>query len=97
MLELDLVLNAFVERYLPSLKPHEFEVLHALLDLSDPELLDYLMGHAEPATAAECDLIGLMRSVNVDLQSQQSFTQAPGGQARGTIQDASGALPTARN
>jgi antitoxin CptB len=62
MLELDLVLKAFVERHLATLEPHKLEVFGTLLERPDPELLDYFMGHKEPLAAEERELIGLIRA-----------------------------------
>ena len=63
MLELDLVLEAFLERDLPDLSPLKLQALHALLDRPDPELLDYVMGHQEPDAADQRELVALMRTV----------------------------------
>ena len=60
MLELDLVLSAFLERHLDQLDASEIEALKVLLALPDPDLLDLVMG-AEPEGAAEHELIALMR------------------------------------
>ena len=69
MLELDLVLNAFLERHLASLDPGRLDSLRELLERPDPELLDYVMGHAEPAAAGERDLVALMRDLNASVKS----------------------------
>ena len=61
MLELDLVLSAFLERHLDQLDASEIEALKVLLALPDPDLLDLVMGRAEPEGAAEHELIALMR------------------------------------
>jgi antitoxin CptB len=63
MLELDLVLDAFLKRYLPSLAPGELDALRALLERPDPELLDYVMGHQDPGGREERELVALMRTV----------------------------------
>ena len=67
MLELDLVLNAFLERDFARLEPRKVEALCALLERPDPELLDYIMGHQEPAESDERELVGLMRTVNTSI------------------------------
>ena len=48
MLELDLVLERFIDRQYATLTPSERVALERLLDLSDPELLDYCNGAALP-------------------------------------------------
>jgi antitoxin CptB len=62
MLELDLVLNAFLQRHLETLDAEKLDTLTALLERPDPELLDYVMGHEEPAAAQERELVNLMRA-----------------------------------
>src|SRR5689334_24913526 len=97
LLELDLVLNAFVQRYLADLQSQELDVLLALLERPDPELLDFLMGHCEPDTAAERDLVSLMRSVNVQPIARYADTSAANAEARTTIHHIGGVVPSARN
>ena len=64
MLELDLVLKAFVERHLDGLDATELEVFQAVLAYPDPMLLAVVMGHAEPEDAAEREIVALLRNVN---------------------------------
>lgn len=61
MLELDLVLNDFLERYLGALDPAGIEAFKALLALPDPDLLDFVMGRGDPENPRERELIALMR------------------------------------
>ena len=63
MLELDLVLNAFVERHLDGLDAAQLEVFQAVLAYPDPTLLAVVMGHAEPEEAAERDIVAKLRAV----------------------------------
>ena len=63
MLELDLVLSAFVERHLDGLDATELEVFQAVLAYPDPTLLAVVMGHAEPEEAAERDIVAMLRAV----------------------------------
>ena len=51
MLELDLVLAAFLDRYYLGLDGRQVELFKELLDQPDNELLDLVMGRAEPADA----------------------------------------------
>ena len=64
MLELDLVLNAFVERHLDGLDAKDLEVFQAVLAYPDPTLLAVVMGQAEPEDAVESEIVALLRSVN---------------------------------
>lgn len=62
MLELDLVLNRFLERHLAGLEPRKLDTLLALLERADPELLDFVMGLDQPDGAEERELVALMRA-----------------------------------
>ena len=64
MLELDLVLNAFVERHLDALDATELEVFQAVLAYPDPTLLAIVMGQEEPEDAAEREIVARLRAVN---------------------------------
>lgn len=48
MLELDLILQRFLENDLEHLSRHELELFDSLLSCTDPELFAWLMGHEEP-------------------------------------------------
>jgi antitoxin CptB len=61
MLELDLVLTAFLERHLDSLGPRGLATLRTLLELPDPELFDLVMGRGQAEGADERQLVALMR------------------------------------
>jgi succinate dehydrogenase flavin-adding protein (antitoxin of CptAB toxin-antitoxin module) len=62
MLELDLVLKAFLERHLESLDSEKLGAFVALLERTDPELLDLVMGHAEAELPAERAVLTLLRA-----------------------------------
>ena len=80
MLELDLVLNAFIDKYLTNLAGPELGTLRGLLERPDPVLLDFVMGHAEPEAADERDMVALMRSIAVP---HGRHSLAPTGEIRG--------------
>jgi antitoxin CptB len=61
MLELDLVLAAFLERHFDALGPSGLTALRKLLELPDPELLDLVMGRGQAEGAEERELVALMR------------------------------------
>ena len=52
MLELDLLLQGFLERGYDQLKPAQQQQFEALLALPDPQLLDYLL-YAQPVDKTE--------------------------------------------
>jgi succinate dehydrogenase flavin-adding protein (antitoxin of CptAB toxin-antitoxin module) len=70
MLELDLVLNAFVQRHLATLTPRELDTFRGILERPDPELLDLVMAHTDPEDTAERELIRLMRAVTTSPRIQ---------------------------
>lgn len=47
--ELDALLGGWLEAHSASMDEAQFVAFGALLDQQDPELWDWLMGHAEPA------------------------------------------------
>jgi len=62
MLELDLMLEGFLERHLDRLDPRQLEMLEELLEYPDNDLLDLLMGRAELADARCAPLLEVMRA-----------------------------------
>ena len=64
MLELDLVLNAFLERHLDELDPSGIEAFKRLLERPDPELLDLVMGRAETENMGEGAVLAKIRRAN---------------------------------
>ena len=69
MLELDLVLDAFMERHFAGLDSARREAFGRLLDLSDPELLDLVMGREEGASPDDREVLALVRSARCDERS----------------------------
>lgn len=61
MLELDLVLNAFVERMFGRLDAGQIDAFRDLLEYPDQELLDLIMRRAEPENAAVRGVLELVR------------------------------------
>ena len=61
MLELDLVLNAFVDGMLERLDAGQVDAFRALLEYPDQELLDLIMGRAEPGDAGVRGVLELVR------------------------------------
>ncbi|TAL63463.1 MAG: succinate dehydrogenase assembly factor 2 family protein [Legionella sp.] len=48
MLELDLILQKFLDKRVDSLSENELQLFDQLLSCTDPELFTWLMGHEEP-------------------------------------------------
>jgi antitoxin CptB len=63
LLELDLVLERFVERHLDALDRAELDAFRELLTFDDGDLFDMVMGRAEPQNAQLNDVLEKMRSV----------------------------------
>lgn len=61
MLELDLLLNRFLDLGFADLDPGQRATLERLLAYQDQILYDWLMGHAVPADAAIRDLLQQIR------------------------------------
>ena len=61
MLELDLILNKFVERHFARLAPAKIAAFNALLARTDPELLDLVMGRTDAIEPVEREVLALMR------------------------------------
>ena len=61
MLELDLVLERFVERHLAGLEPARLAAFRGLLSRTDPELLDLVMGRLDATAPDERAVLALVR------------------------------------
>ncbi|HEU5284728.1 MAG TPA: succinate dehydrogenase assembly factor 2 [Burkholderiales bacterium] len=61
LLELDLVLERFLERVYARLTPEERDVFKGLLERSDNELWDLVSGRTEPPAGPEAHLVRLLR------------------------------------
>jgi len=62
MLELDLLLQPFVENVYDALSPEDKHKFHLLLDLQDQELLECLMLQTPPQDDSLNDIISQVRS-----------------------------------
>jgi antitoxin CptB len=67
LLENDLILTRFLDRYASELDAGQLDALNTLLDQTDNDLLDLLLARTEPAgvvdTAPVRSLLALMRSL----------------------------------
>ena len=61
MLELDLVLGAFVERQFGRLDARQIAAFRELLEYQDQDLLDLVMGRAEPQDETVRGVLDLVR------------------------------------
>jgi antitoxin CptB len=63
MLELDLILNAFLEKHFDELESPELDAFRVLLACPDPQLLNLIMGHEEPVGRQACEVVARLRKV----------------------------------
>lgn len=69
LLENDLLMERFFSQHASALTEHHRQGLEVLLDLSDNDLLDYLLGRASPPQAwptAAQDVLTMMRPTPAD-------------------------------
>lgn len=59
--ELDVLLGGWLEAHGASMDAAQLAIFDALLDRQDPELWDWLMGHAEPSRAEWRAIVGEIR------------------------------------
>ena len=62
LLELDLILQRFLERRFERLNAEEKAVFGELLDSPDPELLDWALGRSDPADPRYQSVVRLLRA-----------------------------------
>jgi antitoxin CptB len=61
MLELDLILNNFINQRIDELNPEEFEAMEWLLTHSDPDLYSWLMGNERPEEREIAAIVDIIR------------------------------------
>ncbi|KTC77753.1 Flavinator of succinate dehydrogenase [Legionella bozemanae] len=64
MLELDLILQHFLEHQLVHLSVKELEAFNSLLSCTDPELFAWLMGHEDPQDKELKKIVAIIRNSN---------------------------------
>lgn len=69
MVELDLVLNAFIDQYFETLNAEQLDNFEKLLAYDDPEIFDWLMGDRTAEDLALHELIECLRSINLRLKT----------------------------
>ena len=62
MLELDLILQRFLEQGLDQLSAKELATFDALLSCTDPELFAWFMGHEEPENKEFKEIVAIIRN-----------------------------------
>ncbi|MBL7478835.1 succinate dehydrogenase assembly factor 2 [Legionella bononiensis] len=62
MLELDLILQRFLEQGLDLLNENELKSFDLLLSCTDPELFSWLMGHTEPEDTELNEIVTIIRN-----------------------------------
>ena len=58
--EADLILGSFAEQHLARFDEAQLDRYEALLDVSDPEIFDWIFGHAAPPPEYEHDVMRLL-------------------------------------
>ena len=61
LLELDLVLERFLQTRFDHLTPEQQQAFERLLDLPDNDLLDLAMGRAEVMDPESAEIVGMLR------------------------------------
>ncbi len=61
MKELDLLLNAYLDRCYPNAPGREREVFEQLLELQDPQLFAYLIGRETPTDSGVANVVSKIR------------------------------------
>ena len=62
LLELDLVLRRFLEQHFDALNAQQTEAFKELLAYDDNDLLDMVMGRAEPVNTQINEVLGMIRT-----------------------------------
>lgn len=61
MLELDLILRRFAEKYLDTMTEGQVDAFDELLGCTDPELLGWLMGHVKPSDRELLEIVEFIK------------------------------------
>ena len=64
MLELDLILQRFLEKGIDQLTDNEIKTFDLLLSSTDPELFAWLMGHEDPQDKELAEIVTIIRTNN---------------------------------
>ncbi|BCA95499.1 hypothetical protein TUM19329_18600 [Legionella antarctica] len=64
MLELDLILQRFLQEGIGKLTDNEIKTFDLLLNSTDPELFAWLMGHEDPQDKELYEIVSIIRNNN---------------------------------
>lgn len=67
MVELDLVLNAFIQTYLDDATVEQINDFEKLLTYDDPDIFDWLVGASTPEDSGLNSLVQLLKSLQISL------------------------------
>lgn len=62
---MDLIMGSFADRHLVVFDEAQLEIYEALLNLSDPDLYDWIIGRTQPPANIEGWLMGMLRAHRV--------------------------------
>jgi antitoxin CptB len=60
--EMDLLLGSFADKHMPSFGKAELSLYEALLEQSDPDLYDWILGKEEPPANLMSDILQRLKS-----------------------------------
>lgn len=67
--ELDLLIGGFARRHLTALSPAQLDRFEALLDVPEPLMYRWLLGHEQPPAAFDHDVMNLLLNFRYSPQS----------------------------
>ena len=65
--EMDLILGRFAERTLGKMDDGQLEKYEALLEMSDPDIYNWIVGNEAPPDAHDHDVLKLIKNFNLPL------------------------------
>ena len=66
--EMDLLLERFLQKYYSELSDEEKNIFDSMLDETDPDLMNWIMGRTEPENPAYRPLLAKLRTMETDLK-----------------------------
>ena len=64
--EMDLLLERFLQKYYSELSDEEKNIFDSMLDETDPDLMNWIMGRTEPENPAYRPLLAKLRTMETD-------------------------------
>lgn len=65
--EMDILLESFMEKHYPALSDEEKKMFELFLDETDTDILNWIMGRAEPENSAYKPLLEKLQSLNTNI------------------------------